>query len=276
MLQFSQLRANRDFVLAAVEQNGEALWWADDWLKYTREFVLVAVERNGLALEFSPFKDNREIALAASKADYRAFEFADYSFRTDIDFWRAVVPQNGDLLKDAPSKIERNGQLRFTAAETSTYYALVVLNNMKTDLLTLEANRLSKTVNWLLKAVRTTAFGRRLFGEVDSELEYYNTNALIASELAAFWEKSEGEKFGLSPDKIDELNRIQEAAEEIVKITERPGGPLFNKIYKQEYENDFDYVDGARGHVVDGEDPRGLGDTGVAASAAAAAHWVCA
>jgi len=232
------LQADPEIVLAAVKNKGSALVYADVSLRRDRKFMLAAVKADGWAFQFADasIKADREIALTAVRANYKVFDFVDPSFKTDIDFWRVVVHQNGDRLKDAPSDIERTVNLRFIAAETSKYYAMVVLENMKTDLLTLEASTLSKTANWLLMAVKTTTFGRRLFGEVDSELEYYKKYALVASALAGFWETSTDKTRGLSENEIYELNQIQAAAEEVGKITDHPEGPLVKRGYRQEYD----------------------------------------
>ena len=57
---------NRDFVLAAVAQNGEALEYASDELRGDREVVLAAVAQRGYALEWAldDLQNDREVVLS--------------------------------------------------------------------------------------------------------------------------------------------------------------------------------------------------------------------
>ena len=61
------LRADRNVVLAAVKQNGRALEYADASLKKDKEVVLAAVAQYGLALEYADesLKKDKEVVLAA-------------------------------------------------------------------------------------------------------------------------------------------------------------------------------------------------------------------
>ena len=61
------LKADREFMLAAVKQNGWALKYASDELKGDREIVLEAVKQKGYALQFASdeLKGDREIVLEA-------------------------------------------------------------------------------------------------------------------------------------------------------------------------------------------------------------------
>ena len=62
-----ELRADRDFVLAAVARNGYALQHAAPQLRADREVVLAAVAQNGRVLEYASaeLRANREVVLAA-------------------------------------------------------------------------------------------------------------------------------------------------------------------------------------------------------------------
>jgi len=56
-------------ILAAVQQNGRALQFADDSFKRDRDVVLAAVQQNGRALQFADesFKRDRDVVLAAGR-----------------------------------------------------------------------------------------------------------------------------------------------------------------------------------------------------------------
>jgi hypothetical protein len=61
------LRADRDFVLAAVARNGLALQCLLPHFRADRDIVLAAVAKNGRALEYASveLRANREVVLAA-------------------------------------------------------------------------------------------------------------------------------------------------------------------------------------------------------------------
>ncbi|CAM2757718.1 DUF4116 domain-containing protein [Legionella worsleiensis] len=69
LLEFAseQFKANKDNILAAVQQNGLTLQYVPDEFKTDREIVLAAVQQDGLAIRFAPdhLKKDKEIALAA-------------------------------------------------------------------------------------------------------------------------------------------------------------------------------------------------------------------
>ena len=62
---------NRDEVLAAVKEDGNALEYADESLKKDREIVLAAVKQDGFALQYADasLKKDNEIVMAAIKQD---------------------------------------------------------------------------------------------------------------------------------------------------------------------------------------------------------------
>ena len=74
----STLQADRGVVLAAVAQNGLALWYASGALRADRDVVLAAVAKNGLALWYASgaLKADRDAALVAVAQDGDAFEYA--------------------------------------------------------------------------------------------------------------------------------------------------------------------------------------------------------
>ena len=75
-------------VLAAVQQNGDALRYASKDLRADREVVLTAVRQNGLALEFAndDLRADREVVLAAVQQAGLALQFADETLLQDEQF----------------------------------------------------------------------------------------------------------------------------------------------------------------------------------------------
>ena len=80
-----ELRAERQVVLAAVKQFGNALEYASKELRADREIVLAAVKRNGWALRFASkeLRADRQFVLAAVKAGGDALQFASVELRAD-------------------------------------------------------------------------------------------------------------------------------------------------------------------------------------------------
>ena len=58
----AELQADREVVLAAVRQNGNALWFASEALQADRYVVLEAVREEGLALEYASDELKRKMA----------------------------------------------------------------------------------------------------------------------------------------------------------------------------------------------------------------------
>ena len=65
----AKLRADRDFILCAVKQDGCALRYASAELRADREIVLYVVKQNGLALNYADaeLRADREIAVCCLK-----------------------------------------------------------------------------------------------------------------------------------------------------------------------------------------------------------------
>jgi hypothetical protein len=94
------LKADRGIVLAAVQQNGRALESAAEPLKSDRDIVLAAVQQNGEALEdvAEPLKADKDIVLAAVQQEGWVLEYAAESLKADRDIVLAAVQQNGFAL----------------------------------------------------------------------------------------------------------------------------------------------------------------------------------
>lgn len=109
--------------LAAVEQNGLALQFVPEKLRYTRDFTqkekrlsFAAVRQNGLALEFVPSDDNsyEDIARNAIRQNPMSVEFLkkiiysfttpEYNERITYNLYFEAVSLNKDALKFVPEK----------------------------------------------------------------------------------------------------------------------------------------------------------------------------
>ena len=112
-----ELRADRQVVLAAVKQFGNALEYASKELRADREIVLAAVKRNGWALRFASkeLRADRQFVLAAVKAGGDALQFASVELRADREVVLAAVAQRGDALRFASEELRTDGEITIAA-----------------------------------------------------------------------------------------------------------------------------------------------------------------
>ena len=87
-----ELRADRDVVLAAVQQDGDALQHASEELRADREVVLAAVKQHGYALRFASDKlqADEEVVLAAVEQNGNALQYADPTLQAELQNRMAV------------------------------------------------------------------------------------------------------------------------------------------------------------------------------------------
>ena len=103
--------ARRDFVEAAVAENGLVLEYASDILKRDEAVVRAALDQNGLALQFADlsFRRNRDLVEAAISSDARALEFADDNLQRDNrDLVLQAVSTDGRALKFAHESYKKD------------------------------------------------------------------------------------------------------------------------------------------------------------------------
>ena len=88
-----ELRADRKIVLAAVHTDGSALEFASDELRADRNIVFAAVYQAGSALEFasSELRADREIVLVAVRQASSGLEFASDELRADREIVLAAT-----------------------------------------------------------------------------------------------------------------------------------------------------------------------------------------
>jgi len=107
----AEFRCDREIVNLAVQQsNGWALQFAGDTLQHDLEIVLAAVRRCGWALEHasSEMKSNRDVVLAAVETDGEALEHAAEEVRGDPEVVRRAVLHSGGLaMRFASSQLQK-------------------------------------------------------------------------------------------------------------------------------------------------------------------------
>ncbi len=98
------LKANRQFMSAAVSNNGMKLQCASQELRADRELVLMAVHNNGLALHYAsaPLRADREIVLAAVKNHAEAIQYADIMLQEDEEI---VIEMIHSIIEKYPYKV---------------------------------------------------------------------------------------------------------------------------------------------------------------------------
>jgi hypothetical protein len=118
-LQFadSSLKKDKEIVLAAVKKFGGSLEFADGSLKKDKIIVLAAVKANGWALKFADisFKKDKNIVLAAVKVYGRALEFADISLKKDKNIVLAAIKANGQALEFADISFKKDKNIVLVA-----------------------------------------------------------------------------------------------------------------------------------------------------------------
>jgi Domain of unknown function (DUF4116) len=132
---------DRDFMLAAVKQDGLALEDANEQFKDDREVVLAAVQQNGWALEDASeqFKEDRDFMLAAVQRNGLALRFASEQLKDDREVVLAAVQQNGLVLRDASEQLKGDREVVLAAVQQNgwvlsdmAWYLGIPTNSSKT------------------------------------------------------------------------------------------------------------------------------------------------
>ena len=153
----TELQADREIVLAAVQQYGDALKHASAELRADRNFVLAAVQQYGRALSWASaeLQADREVVLAAVQQDGGALYWASAELRADREVALAAVQKNGGALEHASAELQRDDAL------------LKAANHMFGDL-----DRLAD--HGQLKVLRTLASVRECGRQMDNCLAKYD------------------------------------------------------------------------------------------------------
>jgi len=119
---------DRNEVLAAVKEDGNALEYADESLKKDKEIVMAAVKQDGWALEYADesLKKDKEIVMAAVTQDEwcTPLFFADTSLKKDKEIVMVAVKTSGSKsLKNADDSLLKDKEI-FMAAFKQDGFAL--------------------------------------------------------------------------------------------------------------------------------------------------------
>ncbi len=117
------IKADREFILKAVQKCGLALKFASDKLKADREIVMAAVQRGGYALEYSSdeLKADKDVVMAAVQEDYRALEYASDELKADKDIVMAAVQEDADALNYALGELKADKEFVFAAVQRNGF-----------------------------------------------------------------------------------------------------------------------------------------------------------
>jgi len=118
-------RGDREVVLAAVSQNGEALKYADDNLKDDQDVVLVAVQSSGIAVQYASSEciQHHDVALAAVTQNGDALQFLTEASRANRDIVLAAVQQKGSSLHWASQELQNDCDIKSKALEDGSVAA---------------------------------------------------------------------------------------------------------------------------------------------------------
>ena len=130
-----ELWADRDCVLAAVQQNGLVLQHASEELRADREVVLAAVQQDGNALRYASegLRADRKVVLAAVRQDGRALCYVSKDLRADRDVVLAAVQQNGWALKYAGEDPCADREVVLTAVQSCGYALEYASEELRAD-----------------------------------------------------------------------------------------------------------------------------------------------
>jgi hypothetical protein len=107
----AELKADREIVLAAVRQNGNALLIAPTF-RNDKEMVLLSVSKKNTLEYVSPeLKADREVVLVAVAENGDALEYASPELRADRKVVWVAIHENGSALQWASPELQRDPEL---------------------------------------------------------------------------------------------------------------------------------------------------------------------
>ena len=125
---------DKEIVLAAVKQNGEALQFGGGWDE-DKDIVLAAVQQNCYALKYASRKlqKDKDIVLAAVKQSTGALAYADSGIWKDKDFVLEMVQKDGSTLSSASEELQNDKEIVLTAVKQSGYALRSASDALKND-----------------------------------------------------------------------------------------------------------------------------------------------
>ena len=116
-----ELRSDRELMMIAVSQSGSALEHASEELRSDREVVMTAVSKNGAALQYASeeLRSDRELVIIAVSQNGYALEHASEELRSDRDLVMTAVSKHGSALRCASEELRSDRDIVMAAASNS-------------------------------------------------------------------------------------------------------------------------------------------------------------
>ena len=134
LISYNKLMADKEVVLAAVEQGGGFLQYADEKLKADEEIVLTALKNGGTLHDADDkLKADKKFVLKAVKQSDIALRDADEKFKADKEIVLTAVKQFGDALQYADDKLKADKEVVLGALKQSCDSLQHVDMKLKTD-----------------------------------------------------------------------------------------------------------------------------------------------
>jgi hypothetical protein len=118
-----EMRDDREVVMAAVMENGPALFFASDRLKDDREIVMFAVRQNGYMLRHASdrLKDDREIIMFAVRQNGNLLRLASDRLKNDKQVVLVAVRDIPNALRYASEELQNDVDVAQAAARRAAY-----------------------------------------------------------------------------------------------------------------------------------------------------------
>jgi hypothetical protein len=127
--------ADKEVVLVAVQNYGDALQNASVELKADKEVVLVAVRQNGDALRYASaeLKADKEVVLAAVRQNGDTLKYASVELTADKEVVLTAVQDNGYAIYYASKKLRDDKEVVLTAVQFGDNVLQYVSPNFEVD-----------------------------------------------------------------------------------------------------------------------------------------------
>jgi|GEM_PF-3179296 hypothetical protein len=111
---FPQFADHKDVVIAAINRNPEAIYWADISLKEDPKFASMALDKEPKTLEFLPdnIKNNKALVLNAVQKSGLVLEYASDALKDDSDVVEAAVKSSWQSFFFASDRLKQSGDIR--------------------------------------------------------------------------------------------------------------------------------------------------------------------
>ena len=121
-----RLRAIKNVVMAAVQKNGQALFWASSDLRADKEVVMSVVHRCGRALAYASehLCADKEVVIAAVTQCGWALHYASVELRADKEVVMTAVTQTGHALRHASVELRSDREVIMVAVNQTVDDAL--------------------------------------------------------------------------------------------------------------------------------------------------------